>query len=134
MIELDLPPRIIVGANGAYWRDYDAHRSMCPVSTDNDPIEVVAVYVPEAEAARLAERLEAAESRAAELEEEIARLRHDASNGRIEGMRMALIAVGMLNGNGASEPREPAIDAAEAAIVHLIEHYKGHAGLAQEAE
>ncbi len=75
MTELDLPPRIIVGANGAYWRDYDAHRSMCPVSTDNDPIEVAAVYVPETEAARLAEQLENADSRLAEREEEIERLR-----------------------------------------------------------
>jgi len=75
MTELGLPPRIIVGANGAYWRDYDAHRSMCPVSTDNDPIEVVAVYVPEAEANRLAEQLENADSRLAELEETVDRLR-----------------------------------------------------------
>jgi len=41
---LDLPDRIVVGANGAYWRDYGAHYSMCPVSDDNDPVEPVAVY------------------------------------------------------------------------------------------
>ena len=41
----DLPGRVVVGANGAYWRDYDDHYSMCPVSTDNDPIEIIAVYV-----------------------------------------------------------------------------------------
>lgn len=41
----DLPHRIVVGANGAYWRDYGNHYSMCPVSADNDPVEVVAVYL-----------------------------------------------------------------------------------------
>lgn len=45
----DLPTRIVVGANGAYWRDYTDREprggySMCPVSTDNDPVDVVAVY------------------------------------------------------------------------------------------
>lgn len=40
----DLPIRVVVGANGAYWRDYGDYYSMCPVSEDNDPIEVVAVY------------------------------------------------------------------------------------------
>jgi len=40
----DLPQRVVVGANGAYWRDYGDHYSMCPVSEDNEPIEVVAVY------------------------------------------------------------------------------------------
>lgn len=39
-----LPPRVVVGANGAYWRDYGDFYSMCPVSDDNDPVEVVAVY------------------------------------------------------------------------------------------
>ena len=43
--KLDLPERIVVGANGAYWRDYGDHYSMCPVSDDNDPVEPVAVYV-----------------------------------------------------------------------------------------
>ena len=44
--EIQLPNRIVVGANGAYWRDFgDDGFSMCPVSTDNDPIEPVAVYV-----------------------------------------------------------------------------------------
>lgn len=42
--ESNLPPRIVVGANGAYWRDFGDFYSMCPVSTDNDPVEVVAVY------------------------------------------------------------------------------------------
>jgi hypothetical protein len=37
---------------------------------------------------------------------------------RLAGMRDALIAVGML------EPREPAIDAAKAAIASLIERYQ----------
>lgn len=40
-----LPDRIVVGANGAYWREYPgSHYSMPPVSTDNDIIEIVAVY------------------------------------------------------------------------------------------
>ena len=43
----DLPDRVVVGANGAYWRAYVDHYSMCPVSTDNDPVEVVAVYTRE---------------------------------------------------------------------------------------
>ncbi len=46
MSEVDLPTRVIVGANGAYWRDYSGHYSMCPVSEDNDPIEPVGVYIP----------------------------------------------------------------------------------------
>lgn len=47
----DLPDRVVVGKNGAYWRNWDTRPgvlgsySMCPVSTDNDPIEPVAVYV-----------------------------------------------------------------------------------------
>lgn len=40
----DLPAQVVVGANGAYWRDYGTHYSMCPVSDDNDPVEVVAVF------------------------------------------------------------------------------------------
>jgi len=40
-----MPERIVVGKNGAYWRDFGTHYSMCPVSTDNDPIEPFAVYV-----------------------------------------------------------------------------------------
>lgn len=44
MSDIDLPQRVVVGANGAYWRDYGTHYSMCPVSEDNDPVEVVAVY------------------------------------------------------------------------------------------
>lgn len=43
--EASLPPRIVVGKNGAYWRDYGDYFSMCPVSTDNDPVEIVALYV-----------------------------------------------------------------------------------------
>lgn len=45
----NLPSRVVVGANGAYWRDYtDSDHpgySMCPVSEDNEPVEAVAVYV-----------------------------------------------------------------------------------------
>jgi hypothetical protein len=41
---LDLPDRIVVGANGAYWRDYGDHYSMAVVSDDNDPVEIVAIY------------------------------------------------------------------------------------------
>ena len=39
-----LPDRVVVGANGAYWRDYGDFYSMCPVSDDNDPVVPVAVY------------------------------------------------------------------------------------------
>jgi hypothetical protein len=39
-----LPDRVVVGANGAYWRDYGTHYSICPVSNDNDPLEIAAVY------------------------------------------------------------------------------------------
>lgn len=37
----------MVGKNGAYWRAYDADGtySMCPISSDNDPVEPIAVYV-----------------------------------------------------------------------------------------
>lgn len=41
----ELPPRIVVGANGAYWRDFGDFYSMCPVSEDNDSVTVVAAYV-----------------------------------------------------------------------------------------
>lgn len=41
---LALPERIVVGSNGAYWRDFVTTYSMCPVSSDNDPVERVAVY------------------------------------------------------------------------------------------
>ena len=40
----DLPDRIVVGENGAYWRDYGDHYSMAVVSEDNDPVVPVAVY------------------------------------------------------------------------------------------
>jgi hypothetical protein len=43
--ERSLPKRVVVGANGAYYRDFGGFYSMCPVSDDNDPVEVVAVYV-----------------------------------------------------------------------------------------
>jgi hypothetical protein len=43
--EAGLPERVVVGANGAYWRDFGDGYSMCPVSTDNDPVIPVAVYV-----------------------------------------------------------------------------------------
>lgn len=39
------PWRVVVGANGAYWRDYGTYYSMCPVSVDNDPVVPVAIYV-----------------------------------------------------------------------------------------
>ncbi len=42
--EAGLPERVVVGANGAYWRVYSDQYSMCPVSTDNDPIDVIATY------------------------------------------------------------------------------------------
>lgn len=48
--EDDLPRRVVVGKNGAYWRSYEnvdgtvGHYSMPPVSTDNDPVEPIAVY------------------------------------------------------------------------------------------
>lgn len=41
----DLPERVVVGENGAYWRDYGDSYSMCPVSEDNDPVVPVATYV-----------------------------------------------------------------------------------------
>lgn len=41
-----LPSRIVVDRNGAYWRDFgEGYYSMAIVSTDNDPVEIVAVYV-----------------------------------------------------------------------------------------
>ncbi len=40
----DLPARVVVGANGAYWRDFGEYFSMCPVSEDNDPIVQIASY------------------------------------------------------------------------------------------
>lgn len=40
----DLPQRIVVGANGAYWLDFGSHYSMPRVSDDNDRVEVQAVY------------------------------------------------------------------------------------------
>lgn len=54
--ESNLPERIVVGANGAYWRYFEPDGvgttepfySMCPVSSDNDPVEPVAVYVRQA--------------------------------------------------------------------------------------
>ncbi len=56
----DLPDRIVVGANGAYWRDYGDHYSMCPVSEDNDPVVSVAVYVRVAARADPVARLDVA--------------------------------------------------------------------------
>ena len=47
-----LPHRVVVGRNGAYWRDYGDHYSMCPVSEDNDPVEPVAVFTLDAEWAK----------------------------------------------------------------------------------
>lgn len=40
----NLPQRVIVDVNGAYWRDYGRHVSMCPTSADNDPVEIDAIY------------------------------------------------------------------------------------------
>lgn len=38
-------PEVIMDANGAYWRRYPDSLSMCPTSTDNDPLaEPVVVY------------------------------------------------------------------------------------------
>jgi hypothetical protein len=59
----NLPERVVVGANGAYWRAYEDHYSMCPVSDDNDPIEPVATYtrlVPPPAAPGLREALDLA--------------------------------------------------------------------------
>lgn len=39
-----LPGRVVVGATGAYWRDYGTHFSMCPTSDDNDPVNTTAIY------------------------------------------------------------------------------------------
>lgn len=44
-VDDDLPSRVLVGKNGAYWRDYGTHYSMCPVSDDNEPVEPKAIYV-----------------------------------------------------------------------------------------
>ena len=41
----DLPIRVVVGANGAYWRDFGDLYSMCPVSEDNEPVVIAAIYV-----------------------------------------------------------------------------------------
>lgn len=54
-INNDLPSRVVVGANGAYWRDFGSHYSMCPVSDDNDPVDVVEVYVRSDVIARVVE-------------------------------------------------------------------------------
>jgi hypothetical protein len=40
----DLPATIVVDENGNYWRAFDGFYSMCPVSTDNDPVKVAAIY------------------------------------------------------------------------------------------
>lgn len=45
--ENNMPKRIVVGVNGAYWRDFGDFYSMCPVSSDNDPVEIFAIYVRE---------------------------------------------------------------------------------------
>jgi len=42
----DLPLRVVVGKNGAYWRDYGDGYSMAVVSEDNDPVEPIAIYIP----------------------------------------------------------------------------------------
>lgn len=44
-----IPERVVLGANGAWWRYFEdmegeGYYSMCPNSTDNDPVEVVATY------------------------------------------------------------------------------------------
>lgn len=45
--ELSFPECVVVDENGAYWREFGDHYSMCPVSDDNEPVHPVAVYVPE---------------------------------------------------------------------------------------
>lgn len=50
----ELPARVVVGKNGAYWRVFEPDGvgvlepmySMCPVSADNESVEVIAVYEP----------------------------------------------------------------------------------------
>jgi hypothetical protein len=44
MTTTDLPVTIVVDENGNYWRAFDGFYSMCPVSTDNDPVKVAAIY------------------------------------------------------------------------------------------
>lgn len=41
---MNLPASIVVDANGCYWRNFGQYFSKCPTSSDNDPIEIVAVY------------------------------------------------------------------------------------------
>lgn len=43
--EASLPDLVVVGRDGAYWRDFGDFYSMCPVSTDNDPVVPIAFYV-----------------------------------------------------------------------------------------
>jgi hypothetical protein len=57
--ETALPERVVVAENGAYWRDYGSHYSMCPVSDDNDPVAVRAVYTPSTGDDRLREAAQA---------------------------------------------------------------------------
>ncbi len=40
-----LPRTLVVDQNGNYWRVFEDGYSMCPVSTDNDPLVPVATYV-----------------------------------------------------------------------------------------
>ena len=40
-----LPKRVVIDAKGNYWRDFGTHFSMCPVSEDNNTIDVVAEFV-----------------------------------------------------------------------------------------
>lgn len=52
--EQPLPKRIIVDANGFYWREYEEWLSMCPQNPDNNPApKPFTYYVPEARVARL---------------------------------------------------------------------------------
>lgn len=39
-----IPNRIVVDNNGYYWRGYGKFVSMCPVSTDNNVIDVIATF------------------------------------------------------------------------------------------
>lgn len=47
-----IPDRVVLGANGAYWRAFDSEPaldglySMCPNSTDNDPVVPVMTFLP----------------------------------------------------------------------------------------
>ena len=41
---LQLPLRVVVGKNGAYWRDFGDYYSMAVTSEDNDPVVPIGIY------------------------------------------------------------------------------------------